>query len=137
MSDQAKKTDDEWRAILSDEEYRVLRGKGTERAFSGRYNDEKRPGVYRCRGCGAALFDSSTKYDSGSGWPSFYEARDQGAIREEVDRSHFMVRTEIMCASCDGHLGHVFPDGPTPTGMRYCVNSMSLDLDTDESDESS
>ena len=137
MSDQAKKTDDEWREILSDEEYQVLRKKGTERAFTGRYNDEKRQGVYRCRGCGAPLFDSSTKYDSGSGWPSFYEACDAGAIREEVDRSHFMVRTEIMCASCDGHLGHVFPDGPAPTGMRYCVNSLSLDLDTDAPDESS
>ena len=113
------RTDEEWRRELTPEQYRILREKGTERAFTGEYVDEKRQGVYRCAGCGAELFSSETKYDSRSGWPSFYEPLDPAMIQEDVDVSHGMRRTEIMCASCGGHLGHVFDDGPRPTGMRY------------------
>ncbi len=131
MSDPKNKTDAEWRAELSEEEYEVLRRQGTERAFSGRYWNEKRDGVYRCRGCGEPLFSSDTKYDSGSGWPSFYEPMPEAPVVTETDTSHGMVRTEVRCAKCDGHLGHVFPDGPQPTGMRYCINSCSLDLEAD------
>jgi peptide-methionine (R)-S-oxide reductase len=125
-------TEQEWHERLTPEQYRVLREKGTERAFTGEYVDEKRTGMYRCAGCGAPLFESDTKFDSGSGWPSFYQASDKTAIAYETDRAFGMTRTEVMCQSCGGHLGHVFDDGPNPTGQRYCINSASLELDPSE-----
>lgn len=123
------KTEAEWRAKLDPEQYQVLRQGATERAFTGKYWDSKATGVYRCAGCGEELFSSDTKYDSHSGWPSFFKPLDPEKIDEEQDRSYGMVRTEIKCANCGGHLGHVFDDGPRPTGLRYCVNSASLELD--------
>ena len=123
-------SDDEWRDRLTEDEYHVLRERGTEPKFSGDYLDQKADGTYTCAGCGAVLFDADTKYDSGSGWPSFYDAV-EGSVELETDTRHGMRRTEVLCATCGGHLGHVFEDGPEPTGQRYCINSLSLDFEPD------
>ncbi|RQH01492.1 peptide-methionine (R)-S-oxide reductase MsrB [Natrarchaeobius oligotrophus] len=121
-------TDEEWRSRLSDEEYRILREAGTESPFSGEYVDHKADGSYACAGCGAELFDAETKFDSGCGWPSFYDT-DDDRIETQLDTSHGMRRTEVLCGNCGGHLGHVFDDGPEPTGKRYCINSVALEFD--------
>jgi peptide-methionine (R)-S-oxide reductase len=130
--EKVKKSEAEWRADLAPEEYHVLREKGTERAFTGAYWDEKADGVYRCRACGQELFSSDTKYDSGTGWPSFFDPMESDAVETRPDRSLFMSRTEVLCSRCGSHLGHLFDDGPNPTGLRYCLNSCSLDLERDE-----
>lgn len=120
------RSEEAWQALLSPEEYYVTRRKGTERAFTGRYWDTFTPGIYRCVGCDTPLFASDTKFDAGCGWPSYFEALHPDNVREEPDTSHGMVRTEVLCNVCDSHLGHVFPDGPPPTGLRYCINSLAL-----------
>jgi peptide-methionine (R)-S-oxide reductase len=128
---EVSKTDEEWREQLTPEQYEVLRRKGTERAFTGKYAYGKDDGMYRCAGCGAALFSSDAKFESGTGWPSFTEPAVAEAVELHDDTSHGMRRTEVTCRACGGHLGHVFPDGPGPTGTRYCINSASLELDPD------
>ena len=126
MEENLPKTEEEWKKILSTDAYQVLRKKGTERAFTGKYHDNKEKGVYICAGCGQELFSSDTKFDSGTGWPSFFEPISSQNVGTETDKSFFMTRTEVHCSRCGGHLGHVFSDGPKPTGLRYCINSVSL-----------
>ena len=132
MADNVVKSEDEWRGQLTPEQYAVCREKATERPFTGKYYHCKDDGTYRCVACGNPLFTSDTKYESGSGWPSFYQPVSPESVREEIDESHGMRRIEVMCGKCDAHLGHVFPDGPKPTGMRYCINSISLDLEKND-----
>ena len=127
-----EKSEQEWQRQLTDEEYRVARQKGTERPFTGEYWNNWEDGLYRCRCCGAELFDAATKFDAGCGWPSFYEQTNADNVEEQVDTSHGMIRTEVLCRRCGAHLGHVFPDGPRPTGLRYCINSVSVKLEPEQ-----
>jgi len=132
MSEKIDLSDEQWRERMSDEQFHVCRQHGTERPFTGEYWDCKTEGTYRCSACGEPLFSSQTKYDSGTGWPSFFQPLDEQAVEAQVDSSHGMSRTEVHCRKCGSHLGHVFPDGPQPTGLRYCINSVSLKLDSDD-----
>ena len=135
MPEKVTKTEEQWRRELTPEQYEVLRQKGTERPWSGKYAMTKDAGVYRCAGCGAELFRSETKFESGTGWPSFFAPASAESVETEEDRGLFMRRTEVLCSTCGGHLGHVFEDGPAPTGLRYCINSAALELDPDASRE--
>ena len=135
MTDEIKRTDAEWQKVLTEEQFHVCREKGTERAFSGAFWDSKASGTYRCVACGQPLFSSQTKYDSGTGWPSFFRPLSSDAVATENDRTLGMERTEVHCRRCGSHLGHLFPDGPQPTGLRYCINSVSLDLEPDTEPE--
>jgi peptide-methionine (R)-S-oxide reductase len=135
MADKITKTEEEWKKQLSPEQFHVARKAGTEPAFTGKYWDTKEKGTYNCVCCGAPLFESDTKFNSGTGWPSFYKPVDPAAVAEHTDSTYGMVRTEARCAQCDAHLGHVFPDGPKPTGLRYCMNSASLDLKPEKSEK--
>jgi peptide-methionine (R)-S-oxide reductase len=129
MKDKVQKTEDEWKKELTPEQYHVCRNKGTEPPFTGEYHDSKQPGVYKCVACGNELFESDTKFESGTGWPSFYKPVAEGNVETEEDHAYGMRRTEVMCSACGAHLGHVFPDGPRPTGLRYCINSVAMKLD--------
>jgi peptide-methionine (R)-S-oxide reductase len=129
MNKKVEKSEEQWKKELTPDQYEVCRNKGTERPFTGEYYKTKAPGVYKCVACGNELFDSDTKFDSGTGWPSFYRPLAEGSVETEEDSSHGMRRTEVMCNSCGAHLGHLFPDGPRPTGLRYCINSVALKLD--------